>query len=395
MELLELIETIRQGDADVNRIFAGDGVSVRSGVPKGQAYQKKLLETAQFIADVKAGRRSPWQLQEAMSTSDFPLLFGDIFDRQMLAAYREWPNQWDRIAKKVTARDFRTMQLLPPLIGGTGRMDEVGQLEEYPEAAVSEQARIEYKVKKFGRRFSISWETIIGDLMGQFDDLPQRLARAARRTEDRAVTELFVDLNGPHASFYTVGDKNIINTTNGAATNNPALSIAGLQDAMTVITNQRDEDGEPIFLDMVTLVVPPALEVTALNILNALQMEIVEAGGTANQKLIAVNWMKQKVTLVVMPYIPMIATTANGDRSWFLFANPNVNREGIRVAHLTGHEEPEIWIKEPNARRIGGGAVAPIDGDFDTDAIAYRARHVFGTTRVDPKATVASNGSGA
>jgi hypothetical protein len=52
-------------------------------------------------------------------------------------------------------------------------------------------------------------------------------------------------------------------------------------------------------------------------------------------------------------------------------------------------------MKSPNAVRVGGGPVSPLSGDFDTDAVEYRVRHVTGVTLVDQKATVASNGSGS
>jgi hypothetical protein len=74
---------------------------------------------------------------------------------------------------------------------------------------------------------------------------------------------------------------------------------------------------------------------------------------------------------------------------------PVEGRPALIIAFLRGHEEPEIFIKEPNARRIGGGASDPMNGSFDTDSIDYKVRHVVGGRIVDGKATVASNGSGS
>jgi hypothetical protein len=66
------------------------------------------------------------------------------------------------------------------------------------------------------------------------------------------------------------------------------------------------------------------------------------------------------------------------------------------MAFLRGWEDPAVFIKSANARRVGGGGdIDPLDGDFDTDSVAYKVRHVLGTAVVDPKATVASNGSGS
>ena len=173
------------------------------------------------------------------------------------------------------------------------------------------------------------------------------------------------------------------------------LSIAALQTAMTVLGNQVDEQGEPIVIESVELVYGPALEVTAMNILNALQIEVTEAGGTSAQKLIAQNWMKSALRPNKNPYIPLVASSANGATSWFLFANPNNGRPALEAGFLRGHEEPEVFMKSPNARRVGGGDVDAFNGDFDTDNIEYKVRHVLGGTRMDPKMTVGSNGSGS
>jgi hypothetical protein len=170
--------------------------------------------------------------------------------------------------------------------------------------------------------------------------------------------------------------------------------MAALQTALEVLSKQKDQNGNPILIDVVELVIPSALEVTAQNIMNMLQFEAIVKGGDANEKLIIGNWMKTKFRLNVNPWIPLVATSANGHTSWFLFSNPDADRPALEMGFLRGHEEPEIFMKAPNATRIGGGMDA-MNGDFDTDSIEYKVRHVFGGTRMDPKMTVASNGSGA
>jgi hypothetical protein len=50
-------------------------------------------------------------------------------------------------------------------------------------------------------------------------------------------------------------------------------------------------------------------------------------------------------------------------------------------------------MKSPNAVRIGGGGVNPMDGDFDTDSIRYRVRHVLGGTLAEYKSAMASKGT--
>lgn len=384
-QFLEVIETIRAEEASVQRLFQGEGTSVRHGgnLRKQANYQKRLAETAKFLADIAHGRRSMRQLQEAMTTSDFPYLFGDILDRQLLAAYREAPASYRNYMKIGRVRDFREVKRFS-VYGADQVLDGVTERGEYKHGKIEEKAPFMYAVTKFGRKLGFSWEQIMNDDLDAFSDAPTRLGRAARRSEAKFSTGLFVDANGPHASFYTGGNKNIV-------TGNPVLSVAGLVTALEGLSTQVDEQGEPIIIETVELVIPPTLEVTALNILNALQIEIAEKGGTSNQKLTTANWMKAKFRPNVDPYIPIVAASANGKTSWFLFANPDNGRPACEIGFLAGHEEPEIFMKAPNATRIGGGQESL---DFDTDSHEYKARHVFGGTRMDPKMTVASNGSG-
>lgn len=384
-DFLDVIESIRADEASPERLFGGAGVGTRkSHLHKNPKYPKMLAEAAKFVADVVQGRRYMRDLQEAMTTSDFPYLFGDILDRQVLAAYQEAPSTWSNFAKRNTVRDFRTVKRYG-VHGADQVLAVVPEQKEYPYSKIDEDTPYSYAVQVYGRKLAFSFQAIVNDDLEALTDGPVRLGRAARRTESKFVTSLYVDANGPHASLYTGGNANIV-------TSNPVLSVAALQTAFTVLSAQTDQDGEPIVIDAVELVVPPALEITALNILNALQIELKEVGGTSNQSLYAVNWMKNRVRLNVDHYIPIVASSANGNTSWFLFANPDNGRPALEVGFLRGYEQPQVFMKQPNAVRVGGGGADEFD--FDSDSREYKVRHIMGGTRMDPKMTVASRGNG-
>jgi hypothetical protein len=383
-ELLQVVESIRTEEQRTRAVFtSADGSRIRR--MRTPQYLAVLAEAVTLVADVYAGKKNMHYLQEAMTTSDFPILFGDIIDRMLLAKYREIAPTYSAYVKVATVRDFREVSR-KGINGGRGLMSKVGEKAGYPVRAYSE-AEYKYAVEKYGARMDFSWEALVNDDLDALRDAPGDLAIAARRTEEYFATDLFVGATGPDTTFFSAGNGNVV-------TGNPALSVAGLQTAMQVLAAQKDSDGRPINITAAVLVVPPALAITAQNILNALQIEMTEAGGTAGQKIVAQNWMKNAVRLVVNYEIPNIATT-NGNTSWFLFQDPNVGRPALEMGFLRGHVEPEIFMKEPNARRVGGGVVNPLDGDFDTDSVEYKVRHVLGGTTMDPKAAVASNGSGS
>ncbi|MGH9196702.1 MAG: hypothetical protein ACRD1T_13285, partial [Acidimicrobiia bacterium] len=265
-EFLELIETIKGEDADVKRIFsADDGKGIRSLTKReSPIYMARLVEAADFVAEIATGQRPVHHFTEAMTTSDFPLLFGDILDRMVLGGYREYPKNWQNFSKVETVSDFRLVSR-HFWDGGMATLAEVPERTEYPEAALSE-GRYQYSVKKYGRVMDFSWEMMINNDLNFFNDIPQRFGTAAARSEAKFVTDLYIGTAGPDATFFSVGNNNIV-------TANPVLSIAGLQTAMQKLGAQTDSDGHPIFIETVELVVPPALEITALNILNAIQLE--------------------------------------------------------------------------------------------------------------------------
>lgn len=355
----------------------------------GQARLEAVAECAGLLNDVYRGRRPMWHLKEAMSTSDFPLLFGDVLYRQMLGNYAPYPVTYPSYCRIMDVNDFRNLNLYT-LEGGTAALTEkIGEREPYPEIKFAE-GHYSLAVGKYGRRYGISFEMGVNDDLHAFQQRPMVMAQGARRGEDFLATKLMFDANGPHASFYTAGNKNII-------TGNPVLSQASLQAAFTQIASQVDSEGEPIMITMYTLVVPPALEVTANNMVNALQVWIKEQGGTSNQELHINNWLASRFTVVVNPYIPIVATAGTtGTKSWTLTASPTdlTNRPAFMFGFLRGRRDPQLFMKEPNQRQLGGTADI-MDGSFESDTIDYKLRHIFGASQGDPKMSVASNGSGS
>ncbi|KAB2347344.1 phage major capsid protein [Actinomadura rudentiformis] len=352
-------------------------------------YQASLVEAARlYQRAVHGNRRALLDFEEAMTTSDFSLLFADILDRQVLGAYQDWPSTWQMYARRGTVRDFRTVKRFA-LDGASATLDEVPERGEYPEAAVV-PSEYEYKVTKRGRRLDWTWEMRVNDDLDSFRELPLILGRAGRMTEDKFVTQLYASASGPNSTFFSAGHANIV-------TGNPVLSVDALEDAMTTLAAQRDTDGNPIFIDKMNLVVPPALEVVANNILNAIQIDAASGGGdgTGNNQLRVNNWLARRITPVVNPWLPIVSATANGNTSWYLIGQTMAGRPAMEVGFLRGHEMPEVFVKAPDSLRVGGGIGPVEDGDFETDAIRHKVRHVLGGVLMDYKMAVASNGSGA
>lgn len=378
MEFLELVETIKGEEADAKRLFGTEGASVRTMHKDSPEYLTKLAEAATLIADVYDGRKPGRMLAEAMTTSDFPYLFGDVLDRQMLANYREVPATYPAWARISTVSDFRTAKRFY-VNGGEDILTAVKEREEYPEVS-RDEGKYELSVAKYGKSFSISWETFINDDLGALADQPMRFAKAARYSEERYVTSLIAN----NATLYTTAQLNRRTSAGGQ------LSVQSLTDAFGAMATLKDPAGLPILNSPAILMVPPSLEVTAANILNSTEFTY-NGDGTVVEWMKVSNWVRSKLTMIVNHWLPILDTT-KGTTGWYLFANPGDGRAAVEFAKLRGHESPEIFMKSPDSQRIGG-APNLMDGSFESDDIRYKVRHVFGGTTLDYRYTYFSEGN--
>jgi len=399
-DILDLVTTLPAEEASVQALFGGEGRgahSIRSRNQKNPEYQTKLAEAARIFAAADRSKRGMVIFQEALGTSDFPNIFADVLDRMLYAGYKEVePVYQNYIRVNRNIRDFRPVKRFA-IYGSDEQLSLVPPQTEYPQTQLTDLAWT-YSVNKYGKSISLSWEDEVNDDLGALTDIPARQGRGARRTEQRFATGLYTDVNGPHIGLYNAGNKNLVNIANGAVTNNPVLSVDALTDAVNVLLNQVDEQGEPIDLGTMRLVVPQGLMVKARQIMTA-TMLIVNAAGTVSatgQRVEGANYLTDFMEgPYVDRYITAIATSrAAGSLPWFLFGDPNESRPAAEMGFLAAYPEPQLFVKDPNQTRVGGGAVDPLDGDFDFDAVRYKVRHVMGGTRMDGRRTVASRGDG-
>jgi len=335
-----------------------------------------LIYNSMYKGKVLLPHEREFLIREALTTSDFPLLFADVLDRQVLASYKAADPTWRKISRVSTVPDFRNVSRFA-ISGGDENLAIVPEKGEYP-ASNRAEARYYYNVNKYGRQFDISWEAIINDDLDALKDTPNRFSKAAIRTEQRFMSNLFVH----NVVLATAGRGNL--------SVNP-LTIANLETGLEWFAAQTDVGGEAIANRAKYLVVPPALELTARQILTSAQkMGLAGAttiAGAPDVWVPTTNVVANYgLELIVDPYITII-DTANGNPltavgGWYLFADSK-ELAVLEGAHLRGHENPEICMKNSDKVTVGGGAINPMAGDFATDNIFYRVRLVFGGTTLD------------
>jgi hypothetical protein len=114
------------------------------------------------------------------------------------------------------------------------------------------------------------------------------------------------------------------------------------------------------------------------------------ASDTTGRDIATVRQMS--ITGHVNEYLPIVDVSANKDSTWYLFAKL-ASGQAARLNFLAGRTAPELVMKAPNKVAVGGGAAGPLEGDFESDSMLWRVRHIMGGTQIDPRVTYAQDGT--
>ncbi len=155
----------------------------RGAEPKGQArrfYGERIVELAYRILHARGAHRGldvrhhPGRIVElAHTTSDFPLLLGNVLNKFLLPAHETAQPTYRLIAARKSFNDFRAHRFLRrgdfplPLQVGEGGEIKLGTLGENQEQVT---------VLTFGRIFSISRQALVNDDLGALQDLAVGIA---------------------------------------------------------------------------------------------------------------------------------------------------------------------------------------------------------------------------
>lgn len=205
-------------------------------------------------------------------------------------------------------------------LGSTAQMRE--WLDERMPKALRENS-FSITNKKFEASLAVSKDALDDDQYGQIVIRVRQMAEAARNYyAERAFTILAA---GNAATYGTCYDgQNFYSDTHsegdsGTQDNlgSSALTSASLSAARTAMMRMKDDRGKPMGIIGDTLVVPPELEATALEIIGADRVERYTASGT--DKMPDMNIHKGQYKVIVTPFITDID-------SWHLLATKRVTR---------------------------------------------------------------------
>jgi len=318
------------------------------------------------------------RLAETQTTDSFTFM-ADVIDRSTRAGYLKPVIEpiFPQISWK---RNFKTFEEgTTYYLSADHELPQVPEKGEYPPMD-PEDAHEHFRGAKYGAQWDISWEAWLRDQrdMQMLAEYPRAFGMMARYTQALEFTRLYAS----NAVLFALNHDGVAANDNIWDAAASALTAATLT---TVIGNIRgaaewvDPQGNPCpYGGPLTLVVPPDLEFQARNLVGS---PVVALSGVTDVMMGNANPLYGAAKVVVDQLLPYVDAN-HGNTGWYLFCDPQM-RPAVRHGFLDGYEEPQIWVRESEARALVSGVSDPFDGSFSTDDIEFKVRMTFGCGIVD------------
>lgn len=292
-------------------------------------------------------------LNASFSTLDIGGILSNVANKFALQGFFAVENTWDMISSKRNARDFKQMSSFR--LTGSGDYEKVPAGGELKHGKLGEE-KYTNQVDTYGKMLAITRQDIINDDMDSLSAVPRRLGRDGAVKLNQVFWNEFVDNTEP---FWSADNNNYIE---GAGT---ALGVDGLTEADNEFREQVDADGNPMLLNPRILLVPSALRIQGMQLMNSTEIR----GGTGKQP--TNNPHAGAYQLASSQYL-----STDSKLAFYLLADPN-DLSTIEVAFLNGQRTPTVESAE---------------ADFHTLGIQMRSYFDFGVNKQDPRASVKSKG---
>jgi hypothetical protein len=268
------------------------------------------------------------------TTSDFGNFLAELFNKQLLVAYKIAPSGLKLLARAATVNDFRNKHVYrnSPM----GPLLPVNQHGEFKRVDKSDVTPESYAVASYAGVFGITRQTLVNDDMGVFNDIAQQLSIQAAEFENQQLANLIV--SNPVMSdgnpLFSAAHGNL--AAAGGAIADTTLTAARL--ALRMMTNQ---NSQPISVEPKYLLSPATQETTAQKGLAAIYPTQTNY----------VNVFQDFVRLVVDSRLDHLGQTL----AWYLFADV-AQVPVLEFSYLTGYEGPRVYT------RVGFAGGSDIDG---------------------------------
>lgn len=331
---------------------------------------KMLFDLQRFATPVQpvAGNTFNYTASDRDDELNFGKLLEPGLRKIFFETYDELPEQYSRIYNMETSNKAVEYDWGMGAFGDWTQ--RASQFDEVDYKTLSPGLERTYIHEAFTQGFMITREMYDDDQYRQIEKLPKAMARSGRAKVEKdamipllngfdAVTQPIYDGKALFAIDHPLLDK-VGGVCNNLATG--VLNDVNLKNAIKVMKETVDEAGNLVQMKATKLIIPPALEDTAIRLLKSTQI----AGGELNDTNKFLN--SYGIEVVVMDYLS--AAAGGSDTHWFL-------QDGSR------HELNFFWRVKPEFKW---------EEDFDTFVAKYRGYMRYSMGVSDFRGLVGSTG---
>jgi hypothetical protein len=316
--------------------------------------------------EIKAAFEADRMLRaSSFSTLSLPGILGNVANKSMLESYLGMNTTWNTFCGIAANSDFKTHTRYR--MTASGAFEQVGKGGEIKHVTMTEEGYAN-KLDTYGAMITLTREDIINDDLSAFGKLPRLFGRQAAIALEKAVFTLLLSnpVGDDTFAFFSTDHLNF-------STSAGVLDIDALTAMEQAFLELVDANGDPILITPSTLLVPPALSVTATLLTSSLEIRDTNA----STKYTTENPHAKKFQVAVSPWLSNANLTGNSDTGYYLMARPS-DIAAMEVAFLGGQQNPTIESG---------------DTSFNTLGIQWRAYHDFGVAMQDWRAGVFYDGT--
>lgn len=373
---------VTQKNIEALRLWkAAEGKAFNPKAPAGHPDSRRPSKSEQ--------RRAQFRLAESIGSGEFPTQILPAVRRTLTARFDATPRRHQEFTTRKTVQAINVEEEVNIYSFGDqdnledlnrngdgfvkGGLPTIQPRQPYPQIGLSASGK-KIKARKIGEAFGLDWEAIVrqrGTNVNLIRDSFEAFGVHAAQQEDIDVARLLVTPSG-----FATGTGGGLNGAQGLTGNPDLYDPDDIATALGTLLNTPVEGQLPSydkFVILTTVANAPLIR-RAVGARNFVRnpgattgyswSETVDFGAeieVIGWKWLTSIWPSMGKGAIVLP-------VASGSELPVLTSN-----------YLEGYETPSLWIKDSNARNLGGGEVNPeVDGDFDSDAVVTKVRHVHG-----------------
>jgi len=284
---------------------------------------------------VPAGKQE--LVQAGFSTLSLPVALGDATNKVALDFYKTSPATYPTHCKISPTANFRAVKMV--------RVNWSGEFQEVPDGGELKHGSIGESVYQatpstYGQIFGVTRKDLYNDDLQALSNTGQALGQNGRRKVQDLVTACLL---GNAADFFGEAHRNFEGGSNSA------LGFQSLARAVQMMREQIDQEGHAIDIGPRVLLVPPALETVARQLV--LPNPLQPYPYIADEQLPTGNPWAGKLDVQVEPRLSNVKFAGCSSKGWYLFSD--AANGAMHVVFVDGRDAPIVEQVQPPPEYLG------------------------------------------